>query len=94
VLEHHGYDVLCVSPDQLGDGLSPNDLAILAPFEERAATELAAELIRQGHRRIVLVSHPRDGVVLRQRDRETGVCVIPRLFTAFDIRWVEEQLRA
>jgi hypothetical protein len=34
------------------------------------------------------------GMSPRQRDPETGVCVIPWLFTAYDIQWVEEQFRA
>jgi putative nucleotidyltransferase with HDIG domain len=143
VLEHRGYELRRVSPDGPGNDLSPDDLVILALSDQAAATAGAAELLRQGHRRIArlassqLASPDRigeqgalapcasfesaDGVTRgltpparqsaemsgvapaedvtvgmspRQRDPETGVCVIPWLFTAYDIQWVEEQFRA
>jgi len=92
LLEHHGYEVLRVSPGDLYSGLSPDDLAIFSLSEENAAVRLASDLTRRGHHRIVLLSDPADGATLRRRDVETGVCFIPRLFTAFDIHWIEEQL--
>lgn len=92
LLECHGYDLETSSPDRLANDLPPDDLVVIALSEEDAAAKLASRLSGQGCRRIVVTVEPKRGVPARHQDAESGVRVIPRLFTIFDIQWVEEQL--
>lgn len=94
LLEHHGYAVTCIAPDDVERDLAPDDLVVvdLPPQEQANATQIALGLARQGHRRIVILIDPIETEAPRQCDPNTGVCHIPRLFTAFDLKWIEEQL--
>ena len=90
LLEHCGYEVLRTSSSDLAKKLSTDDFVIVAPSEEGAPADLARELAQRGHQRVVLLSDPVDEASARRRDKDTGVYHIARVFTAFDIRWVEE----
>lgn len=94
LLEHRDYEVRHVSPNDLADTLSTEDLLMIdLPEDTSAAGSLARTLADRGFRNVVILSKPVEGEILRHRDCETGVCQIPRFFTALDINWVEEQLQ-
>ena len=94
LLEHHGYEVSGVAADHAGCDPSPDDLVVLdlPPERQEEAEKIALALARQGRRRIVILIDPIETEVPRRCDPKTGVCHIPRLFTAFDLKWIEEQL--
>jgi putative nucleotidyltransferase with HDIG domain len=92
LLEHHGYDVVRVLPDSVEDVRSPVDLIIVALPDVEASTRLAWELVRRGQRNPVVLADPPDGGALRHRDQTTGICWIPRFFTAFDLHWATRQV--
>lgn len=94
LLEHHGYEVQRVSPNDLTGALLPDDLIMIdLPEEGNAASTLARSLVERDFRKVVVLANPTKGAALRQCDSENGMCKIPRLFTALDINWVEEQLK-
>ena len=93
LLEQHGYSVRRVTPTDVSDDLRHDDLVLLdLPNDDPNAGELLSSLLRRGHGRLVLLADPDTDGPLRQRNPETGVCRISRLFTAFDLKWVEEQV--
>ncbi|MCG8404092.1 MAG: HDOD domain-containing protein [Phycisphaerales bacterium] len=91
LLEHSGYEVTRLAPADVVDKLLPNDLVIVALPEDNDEHNLVDQLIRKGHQRTVLLCVPQCDDAPRRRDPETGVIRLPRLFTAFDVAWVEEQ---
>ncbi len=49
-----------------------------------------AHKVTQISRAVVLLG-TRAEMACRRRDAESGVCFIPRVFTVFDLKWVEQQ---
>ena len=92
LLKQHGYEVVRVSPENV-DELPPADLILVALPDEEDSARLALEASHQGRRGVVVLADPPDGGVLRRCDESTGVCRIPRIFTAFDVAWIEEQMK-
>ncbi len=90
LLEHCGYEVVHGSPSDLAEKLSSDDFVIVAPSKEGVTEDLARELAQQGHQKVVLLSDRDDKASTRRQDEATGVFHIARVFTAFDIRWIEE----
>ncbi len=94
LLEQQGYEVRRVAPTNLASDVSHDDLIIIDLSEgANAARGLARVLVERGLRKVVVFFNPGEEGGVRQRDSEIGVCEIPRFFTAFDIRWVEKELR-
>lgn len=90
LLEHCGYEVMRVSPFDLDEQLSLDDFVLVASSEDGSAENLACNLVQRGHEKVVLLSDPEGEAASRRWDKATGVYHIARVFTAFDIRWVEE----
>lgn len=91
LLEHYGYAVTRVAPGIPLDGRRA-DLIIVAMPDEDESLRQAQALVRQGYRNPIMLADPPDGAALRRNDDVTGVCRIPRLFTAFDIHWAQRQI--
>ena len=96
LLEQRGYVVRCVPASGVTGGVPQGGLILVdwAPQDGKGTAALVVDLMRQGHRRIVVLKDLDEGAASRHRDGRTAICRIPRLFTMFDIKWVEEQLRS
>lgn len=94
LLERFGYDIQHVPRDRARDDACVGDLILidLPATEAKFANELASELATKHATKIFLLSDPREGEPDREQTPGTSVFRLPRLFTAFDLRWVEEQL--
>ena len=95
LLEQRGYEVGLAHPSRVDRDAWPDDVVLIVSTSHENGTcpQLALPPMSQGHSQTVFLKEPDQGGPCRQRDRETGICQIPRLFTAFDIRWVEEQMQ-
>ncbi|MFQ5591552.1 MAG: HDOD domain-containing protein [Phycisphaerae bacterium] len=65
-----------------------------ADDDPSTAVELASKLTGGGCRKVVLLGEPGDDEVCRRRDATSGAGVVPRVFTVFDISWLERQWQA
>lgn len=91
LLEHYGYEVTRATPGTSLEGRNV-DMVIVALPDEDESLRLAQALVQQGFRKPIMLADPPDGAALRRSDDATGVCRIPRLFTAFDIHWAQRQI--
>jgi putative nucleotidyltransferase with HDIG domain len=89
LLEHLGYEFLQITADAAIDCRAV-DLVVIAYPDEDASSRLGAGLIHRGCRAVVALSDQPEGAVVRRRDEETGLCWIPRFFTAYDIEWAKK----
>jgi putative nucleotidyltransferase with HDIG domain len=88
--KQRGYQIRLAGFGQLGPSdVSSEAIVVVDSASQDAADELVAMLLNSGHRHIVVL---RDDEPLRQRDDKTGVLQISRVFTVFDLKWVEERL--
>lgn len=90
LLQHRGYDVVHVAATA---ALEPQDgelILIDSPWAEPDEVgELVSELVPAGGSHVALLADAKGGAPVRRRDPASGVCGIPRLFTAFDVRWLQ-----
>ena len=95
LLEHRGHEVRVVHPSSVDADAWPDDLLLMVSASDEDGTPLQSALpsIREEHSRTVFLREPDQSGPTRQRDPKTGTCQIPRLFTAFDMDWVEQQLQ-
>jgi putative nucleotidyltransferase with HDIG domain len=93
LLENRGYDVLYRTPAEAIGVIAPNDIVILAQPDEEASAALEQTLLDRRHAKVIKLSESGALARNRWRDEQTGVFNIARLFTVFDIRWVEECLQ-
>ncbi len=96
LLQHFGYEVRHASGVDTDAELPGDALMIIALSEDRKpdACRLASTLAAKGHRKLVMLADPVESDPPRRRHAGSGVLLIPRSFTAFDLRWAEEQLAA
>lgn len=92
LLEHGGYEVLSVPSAEVIKKRSPGDLVIIVASDGDGVEDLVSELVQDRHRNIMLLSDQAGGALTRRRDTDTGVFHLARVFTAFDIRWIEEHV--
>ena len=93
LLEQLGYIVRRLPASGFPANASPDDLLLIdeGPRTKEHADEFSVKMMRQGYRKIIILRDPDVDAPSRRRDSDTRVFQIPRLFTAFDIKWVEEQ---
>ena len=59
--------------------------------DPQAAVQTASSLTTKGYGKVAVLIEPYNGMPCRRRDTESGLCCIPRVFTVFDLQWVEQQ---
>jgi HD-like signal output (HDOD) protein len=93
LLASRGCEILqSASADQYDDLSGENVFFIdSAPDEPQAAVQTASSIVRRGSRKVAVLEEPRAEMACRRYDAESGVCVIPRVFTVFDLQWLEQQ---
>ena len=81
------------APGNLPDDLSEEEVVFVdsQPDNPEAAVQTASSLATKGRRKVAALLEPCDAMPSRRRDTESGVCCIPRIFTVFDLQWVEKQ---
>ena len=94
-LVSRGCQILRTAPGDLPDDLSEEDVFFIDSDSDdsNAAVQTATSLTKNGHRKVAVLMEPHDGMACRRRDAESRVCSIPRVFTVFDLQWVEQQWR-
>ncbi len=55
------------------------------------AVAMASRLVSEGYRHVVVLSDGQNDRVVQLRNVEHDICVIPRLFTVYDLQWLEQQ---
>lgn len=95
LLQHRGYEVVMLSLRDLSPSVKMTDLVLFDCPPEAAAgyDKLAAMLVQKGWKRVVRLRELDEAHAPRYRDEQTGVLNLPRLFTSFDLSWIEEQVR-
>jgi putative nucleotidyltransferase with HDIG domain len=95
LLEKRGYELRCVPMTDESFAPAPGELVFVDETCEAAgsAAGLDARLAAWKDAKVVLMGEPSHGIRVRARDRRAGVCRIPRLFSAFDVQWVETELK-
>jgi putative nucleotidyltransferase with HDIG domain len=91
LLNRCGYKVQSVPENKLAETFKPEDMIVL-DFPDRdaaAVNSLGGLLVSKGFRKVALLSDRSAETAMRELDPRTGVCRLPQLFTAFDIRWME-----
>lgn len=91
LLEHRGYTVQQATPEK-ASSLPPGSAPVVLDLCDGELQAACAGLLDRGHATLVTLVDPEPGAPLRARDPAAGACRIPRCFTAFDLRWMEEQL--
>jgi len=91
LLAQRGYEVQTPAPHELAAQVPCEDLVLIDLPDLAAALALAQRLMNSGWKHVVVLRDPDPAAPSRHRDAATGVAVIPRQFTAFDLRWFEEQ---
>lgn len=90
LLQHRGYDVVHVASTA---NLEPQEGELVLLDSPWAAPDEVGDLVRElvpdGGAHVALLADPQRGDAVRRIDPETGICGIPRLFTAFDLRWLQ-----
>lgn len=91
LLEHRGYELQNVTEETLPTSARPDDLIVLDfPNADAATVQAVGEsLVAEGFTKVVFLSDLMEGMPLREFDPRTGLCRVPRLFTAFDLQWAE-----
>jgi putative nucleotidyltransferase with HDIG domain len=93
VLERAGYEVHLVLPEAICIQTPSADLIVLdlPPSDDSIANELASTLAAGSQGKILLLTDRSEDAPNRARVPRTHIYQLPRLFTAFDLEWVEEQ---
>ncbi|MAG57112.1 MAG: hypothetical protein CMJ83_12535 [Planctomycetes bacterium] len=90
LLRHRGFRVIHIAST---DSIQPREAELVlidSPWAEpEEVVDLVDEIVPGRRASVALLSDPRPDQCMRRRDTESGICGIPRLFTAFDLRWVE-----
>ncbi len=88
-----GSDIRRTAPADLPNDQSVEDVFFIDPGtgDSGDALEIASNLARDGYRKVAILTELCDGMDSRRRDPVSNVCFIPRVFTVFDLHWVEQQ---
>ncbi len=88
-----GCEIRRTAPGDLPADLSEEEVVFIDSESDdpNAAVQLTSGLTKKGLRKVVVLIEPHDGIACRRRDAESGVCCIPRVFTVFDLQWVEQR---
>ncbi len=93
LLASRGFRILHAASADQHDDLSGEDVFFIdsASDDPQAAAQKASSLAAKGYRKVAVLEEPRDGMACRRRDAKSGVCFIPRVFTVFDLQWLDQQ---
>ncbi len=93
LLTSKGCKILHAPSADQRDDLSEDDVFFIDSDSDdpQAAVQTASSLATKGCRKVAVLVEPHHGMACRRRDAESGVCFIPRVFTVFDLQWVEQQ---
>ncbi len=93
LLASQGCEILHTRSADQHDDLAAEDVFFIDSESDdpKAAVQMASNLATKGCRKVAVLVEPLDGIACRRRDAESGVCFIPRVFTVFDLQWVEHQ---
>ena len=90
LLEHRGYDVVHVAATERLEAQGASLVLIDSPWAEPDEVgDLVAALVPDGNAHVALLAEVRSGQLSRRRDPVSGICGIPRMFSAFDLRWLQ-----
>ncbi len=93
LLQQRGYDLIHVGISEPLEACDHGLVLVDSPWAEPGdLLELLKDLKPGANAPVAVMSDMRTGRTLRHRDPVTGICGIPRSFSAFDIRWLENHL--
>jgi hypothetical protein len=90
LLEQRGYDVVHVAATDRLEAEGASLVLIDSPWAEPDEVgDLVTALVPDSNAHVALLADLRSGQLNRRRDPVSGICSIPRIFTAFDLRWLQ-----
>ncbi len=90
-LRGSGCDIRRIAPHDLPEDLSSEDVYFIDVTTAATFHQVASSLAAIGCGKIAVLADSRDGLPCRQREPTCGAYVIPRVFTVFDLQWMEQQ---
>ena len=94
LFERQGYAVRRMTSEEMEHVANAGELAIVytANCDAGEFDELVRLLVMKGFARLVVVDASPSEPLHRHRDADTGFLHVPRIFTAFDLDWLDEQV--
>ena len=90
LLQHRGYEVVHVAATERLEAQGASLILIDSPWAEPDEVgDLVTALVPDGHAHVALLAEVGPEQTSRRRDPLSGICGIPRMFTAFDLRWLQ-----